>query len=359
VSRPTKLLVADPAAAAAAAAPGGTDVASPFAYTGAPAWEQAVWAAQYRWLQGLGAARIPARPPTHGSDGSTPSPLPRPQQQQQQQQQQQRLVEARALLEVIDTSECEVRRLGAAYRCGELIAAEGAAEQRRSQRGVLSSVERGAFLSVEQPASVQPVAQAVLESMQAANVPTAVPAAGDGEPRGQHGCREATLRAIHYGLLSAGQAAVPVLLRLIDDADVGDGGPGANMTKRALHALGEAEPAPTPRLIGAIARTIATTRAALHRHLATLSASGSRPTTSAGAPLDMALFDASLELPSPGDQAAGPAEGAPPFDTLQRLRDFGGAGVIQREPTDMFGAELHYLAATAQQCLGGLAEAAV
>ena len=47
------------------------------------------------------------------------------------------------------------------------------------------------------------------------------------------------------------------------------------------------------------------------------------------------------------------------FNTLNRLRGFGGAGVIQQEPQDMYGAELHYLAATAQQCLGALAESAV
>jgi hypothetical protein len=63
------------------------------------------------------------------------------------------------------------------------------------------------------------------------------------------------------------------------------------------------------------------------------------------------LFDPSVELDEDKDGGD--------FNTLNRLRGFGGAGVIQQEPQDMYGAELHYLAATAQQCLGALAESAV
>eukprot|EP01045_Picozoa_sp_COSAG04_P053945 COSAG04_NODE_23838_length_331_cov_0.862069_1_plen_94_part_01 len=83
VSAPTELLVADR----------DTSDEPPFAYTQAPAGEQAVWSSAYRWLQG-GAE--PAQPPSETVE---------------------------QLLQVIDQSDDEVQRVGAGYQLGEHVAA--------------------------------------------------------------------------------------------------------------------------------------------------------------------------------------------------------------------------------------------
>ena len=178
--------------------------------------------------------------------------------------------------------------------------------------------------------------------IQDANVPvTNEQLPGGADPRGQHGCREGILRALQYGLMNGGPAAVPTLLSLIQSADLSTGH-GANIAKRALHALGEAAEQPTSDIVAAVGEVVHATRATIDGYLEQLAQQGTSFPE---------LFDPSTELDEDKE-----GDG---FNTLNRLKGFGGAGVIQQEPGDMYGAELHYLAATAQQCLGALAESAV
>ena len=309
VSAPTELLVADR----------DTSDEPPFAYTQAPAGEQAAWSSAYRWLQG-GAE--PAQPPSE-----TPEQL----------------------LQVIDQSDDEVQRVGAGYQLGEHVAAASS------------------------PDDAAATASAMLALMEDANTPVepdSLP--GGAEPRGQHGCRESVLRALQYGLMNAGSAAVPTLLRVIESADLSTG-QGANIVKRALHALGEAATDPDPAMVAAVVRVVHECRATIDGYVGSVGGPSAVLGSAAGPP---ELFDPAYEL-----EADKESDG---FNTQNRLRDFGGAGVIQQEPQDMYGAELHYLAATAQQvtaatgrvglwpwprrltvdrcceqCLGALAESAV
>jgi hypothetical protein len=164
VSAPTELLVADRGAITAAS------TAQPFAYTGAPAYEQAVWSSAYRWLQGgVAPADAPAASPAE-------------------------------LLQIIDSSGDEVQRMGAGYQLGEHVAAAAAADDDATADSTLAAMRQ------------------LLEQANTPVDPTSLP--GGAEPRGQHGCKESALRALQYGLMNGGEAAVPTLLNIIETADL-------------------------------------------------------------------------------------------------------------------------------------------
>ena len=63
-----------------------------------------------------------------------------------------------------------------------------------------------------------------------------------------------------------GAAAVPTLFDIIESADLSTG-PGANIAKRALHALGECECAPTPATVARVGKMAQATRDAIDTYL--------------------------------------------------------------------------------------------
>lgn len=126
---------------------------SPFAYTNAPAGEQAIWSSAYRWLQG-GVA--PIRTPEA-------SPL--------------------ELLSLIERTGDEVVRMGAGYQLGEHVAA------------------------ATSPSDAAATLTAIRTTLESANTPIDPDSlAGGAEPRGQHGCKEGVLRALQYGLMNSVRA---------------------------------------------------------------------------------------------------------------------------------------------------------
>ena len=122
----------------------------PFAYTNAPAGEQAIWSSAYRWLEGgVPPQRVPQTTPTE-------------------------------LISLIENSRDEVVRMGAGYQLGEHVAAAS------------TPSESAAVLTI------------MTESLQDANTPVdpgSLP--GGAEPRGQHGCKEGVLRALQYSLMNS------------------------------------------------------------------------------------------------------------------------------------------------------------
>lgn len=222
------------------------DVGAPFAYTNAPSGEQAIWSSAYRWLQGgVSPQRVPEATPTE-------------------------------LVSLIENSSDEVQRMGAGYQLGEHVAAASTAS------------ESAAVLTL------------IKKSLQNANTPIdpdSLP--GGAEVRGQHGCKEGVLRALQYGLMNSvrfrraspipelfvnipidfgciawqGPAAVPTLFDIIESADLSSG-PGANVAKRALHALGEAERAPTPETVSRVGKVVQATRDSIDAYLQHLAAGG-------------------------------------------------------------------------------------
>lgn len=70
-----------------------------------------------------------------------------------------------------------------------------------------------------------------------------------------------------------GSAAVPTLLDILDSADLSTGH-GANIAKRALHALGEAESAPTPTTVAQVRKVAQATRGAIEKYLQQLASAG-------------------------------------------------------------------------------------
>lgn len=151
------------------------------------------------------------------------------------------------------------------------------------------------------------------------------------ERRGQHGCKEGVLRALQYGLLSSGPRAVPSLLRLLQATDYTVGA-SVNVAKRIAHALGEAAESPTLEQVIALVSCHRNVSAQIEAYVAKLEQSGVH---------FVDIWNADISDLQAADRT---------------LREFGGAGVIQREPDDMYGAELHLLAATTIQALGVVAE---
>lgn len=123
---------------------------APFAYTNAPAGEQAIWSSAYRWLQGgVPPQRVPTATPTE-------------------------------LVSLIESSSDEVVRIGAGYQLGEHTAAASTPSESAATLALIQASLKRASTPIE-----------------SGSLP------GGAEPRGQHGCREGVLRALQYGLMNA------------------------------------------------------------------------------------------------------------------------------------------------------------
>ena len=143
---------------------------SPFAYTNAPAGEQAIWSSAYRYC--LHNAQYPKH--THNAKlithrvvgiiswlqgGGPPERVPE--------------ATPAELVSLIKNSGDEVARMGAGYQLGEHVAAAPTPSQASATLEIMRAV------------------------LQEANTPvTAGSLPGGAEPRGQHGCKEGILRAL-------------------------------------------------------------------------------------------------------------------------------------------------------------------
>ena len=148
---------------------------------------------------------------------------------------------------------------------------------------------------------------------------------------GQHGCAEHRMRAAHYGLGAAGDVARPLLLRLLSEVDW-SAGPRACLARRVLHALGDAVSKPSLGDIATVCQAYGHCCRQLDAYQTTL------PPHEAGND----LFTLPLKTEADVEALPSPA---------RQLRAAGTAGIIQHEPTDEYGAELHMVAATCMQCL--------
>ena len=66
---------------------------------------------------------------------------------------------------------------------------------------------------------------------------------------------------------------MPALFDIIESADLSTG-PGANVAKRALHALGEAERVPTPKTVARVGKVVQATRDSIATYLQQLAGGG-------------------------------------------------------------------------------------
>jgi hypothetical protein len=164
--------------------------------------------------------------------------------------------------------------------------------------------------------------------------------------RGIHGSAEHLMRAASYGLGAAGQAAVSPLLEMLEQTEWSNGSSAA-CARRILHALGEAAERVSLSDVAGVAAAYDCCCAELKRYEATLTAwplhNWDEPAEAAGKSGEIFAAKTLEEVDALPAQAKG-------------LRYTGTAGVIQSEPADEFGAELHMVAATAMQCLSAFAE---
>ena len=163
--------------------------------------------------------------------------------------------------------------------------------------------------------------------------------------RGIHGSAEHLMRAASYGLGAAGPTAVAPLLEMLEQT-VWEDGSSASCARRILHALGDAAEQPTAADVVAVEAAYEQCCVELERYVATLT--------------DWPLFGGRrMEEAEAGGSIFGAttlAEVDALPDQAKSLRYTGTAGVIQSEPADEYGAELHMVAATAMQCLSAWAE---
>ena len=300
---PTKLLIRDPSSVDASEA-------APFAYTGAPLSEQAIWTATWNWLRGTSS------PPAAAATSGGP-------------------VEIALLGATVRDSDQETERVGAAYRLA-----------------LCNSIP-----------AVQELAKLFVESGKAMPGRTA-----------QHSQDEATLRACHYGLGAfSPEVVAPRLLELLElelhehsaiipsslasssssvsQAEIYATGARYNRIKRLCHALGLCLSQPgsivnaagsdsSTVLLSAAVETLTQARAHVYNALTTYAKyvhdNSITPAEGAGSPQRRTVANGSVVV---GEDAA--------------------AEWVQFEPDDVVGAELRSTHATCVQALGLVAEVAV